>query len=274
MCEKSIKIVILFVVLSVLSVTFQGCNKSKKISTIAVEDTKDTVLADYDTVSTKQAEATETVSTEEILNEDEHAIMPPTDKDLYYLNDYIANRFDALSLDNPIRQNVYSWGIGSDCVHVYMMINTPRWRNKFRQEICDSEHIRFEGPEEPEKINIPVRADISPDSISLLPIADSFPKDSKSVSFSLKNYGSRSISFGENYTVAYQGEDGTWYKLPSQGVYNSIGFSLRKGGNHEFKVGMRPALNDNKPGTYRLYKKIEFEDNNDQFWIMTEFQLY
>ena len=67
-----------------------------------------------------------------------------------------------------------------------MMINTPRWRNKFRQEICDSEHIRFEGPEEPEKINIPVRADISPDSISLLPIADSFPKDSKSVSFSLK----------------------------------------------------------------------------------------
>jgi len=56
MCEKSIKIVILFVVLSVLSVTFQGCNKSKKISTIAVEDTKDTVLADYDTVSTKQAE--------------------------------------------------------------------------------------------------------------------------------------------------------------------------------------------------------------------------
>lgn len=30
MCEKSIKIVILFVVLSVLSVTFQGCNKSKK----------------------------------------------------------------------------------------------------------------------------------------------------------------------------------------------------------------------------------------------------
>ncbi len=82
MCEKSIKIVILFVVLSVLSVTFQGCNKSKKISTIAVEDTKDTVLADYDTVSTKQAEATETVSTEEILNEDEHAIMPPTDKDL------------------------------------------------------------------------------------------------------------------------------------------------------------------------------------------------
>lgn len=256
----------------VFMVAMQGCSlPNKETSTLNEKEQKlsQSVNSFYAAlVDTLEASAFEAV----ISGKDSES-EPPTEQELCRLSDTISKKFETLKADNPLRQNVWGWGVGQDHVYVHVFVNTPYWQKKFRNDVCDSKYLHFDGPKEPEKINIEVRTNIEVDSISLSPNAGSFPADSEKVSFTLKNNSSRLLEFGVSYVVACRGEDGNWYNMPTEGFWNSMSIFLCKGGSHSFDVAMRPLLNNNKPGTYRLYKEVRFDGDKDSFWIMSEFRL-
>lgn len=199
---------------------------------------------------------------------------PPTSKELDRLSDTITRCFQSLAPDNPLRQNLNSWYTTLDAVVLSLNINTPYWQDQCRQHLSASPYIKFSGPSKPEKINITPTTDPSADSIILRPDLSSYPADSSTISFTLTNNTNSTLTFGDPYTVAYRSTDSTWYELPYGGIWNEIGYALQTGGSHTFTVRLRPQLNHNKPGLYRLYKKVQFEHSTQPFWIMTEFHLH
>lgn len=207
------------------------------------------------------------------IKEDDAGERIATLDDLTALNDSILERFEGLDRNNPLRQNIYAFGLNDKAVEIYLAINTKHWQNEFRRYISDSPHIEFQGPTKP----IPVKNNI--DSVSeiqgiiLMSDANDYPADSETVSFTLKNESDRSITFGDPYTVAYKGADNEWYELPQPGMWNDIGYELHPGGCHQINAKLYPRLNNNSPGTYRLYKRIRTEGSKKHVWIMTEFML-
>lgn len=201
------------------------------------------------------------------------ANVPPGQDELKKLMDHISARLQNLEPGNPLGINIYAMGITADAVEVALSVNTPYFRDMFRRLVSDSPFVKFEGPTSPQKIDIVVRADFQSDSISLSSDSDSFPADAEKVPFTLANDSEKTLTFGVDYIVGYQGDDGVWYRLPNPGIWNDLGISMKKGGRHSFEVSLHPRLNNNRPGTYRLYKKLRFEDEKDYFWIMTEFRL-
>lgn len=273
-----IKYPIIHVGILVSMVAMPGCSRpNKETATLNEKEQKlpqavDSIhAAPVDTLEVSSSE--EVPSSESVISEEDCESGPPTAQELSRLSDTISKNFEALTSDNPLCQNVWGWGVARDHVDIYVFVNTPYWQKKFRNDVCDSKYLRFNGPKGHKKISIEARTNIEADSISLSPNANSFPADSEKVSFTLRNDNSRQLQFGVSYVVACRGEDGDWYDLPTEGFWNSVGISLNKGGSHSFDVTMRPLLNNNKPGTYRLYKEVRFDGDKDYFWIMSEFRL-
>lgn len=267
-----IKHLIIHIGILVFMVAVQGCSRpNKETSTLNGKEQK--LSQPIDSFYAAPVDTLEAPSFESVISEKDCELEPPTEQELCRLSDTISKNFEALKADNPLRQNVWGWGVAQDHVDIYVLVNTPYWQKKFRNDVCDSRYLHFDGPKELEKINIEARTNIEADSISLSPNASSFPADSEKVSFTLRNDNSRLLEFGVSYVVACRGEDGNWYDMPTEGFWNSMGILLYKGGSHSFDVTMRPLLNNNKPGTYRLYKEVRFDGDKDYFWIMSEFRL-
>lgn len=267
-----IKHPIIHIGILVIMVVMQGCSRpNKEISTLNEKEQK--LSQSVDSFYVASVDTLEAPSSEAVISNEDCESEPPTEQDLCRLSDTIAKKFEALPSDNPLRQNVWGWGVARNHVDIYVHENTPYWQKKFRNDVCDSKHLHFDGPKGPEKINIEARTNIEADSISLYPNAGSFPADSEKISFTLRNDNSRQLQFGVSYVVACRGEDGNWYDMPTEGIWNDMGICLNKGGSHRFDVRMRPFLNNNKPGTYRLYKEVRFDGDKDYFWIMSEFRL-
>lgn len=213
------------------------------------------------------------VISNEVLEEDDAGGNLATLEDLNALNDSILERLKRLDRDNPLRQNIHAFGPTDKAVEIYLAINTKHWQDEFKRYLSDSPNIVFKGPTKP----IPIKNSI--DSVAEIPgiilMSDSndYPADSETVSFTLKNESDRSITFGDPYTVAYQGADNEWYELPQTGMWNDIGYELHPGGTHQINAKLYPRLNNNRPGTYRLYKRIRTAGGKKHVWIMTEFLL-
>lgn len=250
----------------------QGCTSPNK-ETSTPNEKEQKLSQSADSFYAASVDTLEVPSSEAVLSDEDCESAPPTERDLCRLSDTISKNFKVLKADNPLRQNVWGWGVAQDHVDIYVFVNTPYWQKKFRDDVCDSRYLHFDGPKGHEKINIEARTNIEADNISLYPNAGSFPADSEKVSFTLRNDNSRQLQFGVSYVVAYRGEDGNWYDMPTEGIWNDMSIGLNKGDSHRFDVIMRPLLNNNKPGTYRLYKKVRFDGDKDYFWIMSEFRL-
>ncbi|MCI8997388.1 MAG: hypothetical protein HFJ95_00125 [Muribaculaceae bacterium] len=267
-----IKHLIVYIGMLVWMVGMPGCGSPNK-ETSTPNENEQKLSQSVDTFDTAPVDTLEAPLSESVISEEACESEPPTQQELSRLGDTIAKKFEALAADNPLRQNVWGWGVAQNHVDIYVHVNTPYWQKKFRNDICDSKYLHFDGPKGPKKINIEARTNIEVDSISLSPDASSFPADSEKVSFTLRNNNSRQLQFGVSYVVACRGEDGNWYDMPTEGFWNDMGIGLNKGGSHSFDVTMRPLLNNNKPGIYRLYKEVRFDGDKDYFWIMTEFRL-
>lgn len=201
----------------------------------------------------------ETSSSQEICNLDS-------------LQDYIGRKLSALK-GNPLAQNIYATGQEEDAVIIYLSINTEYWREQFRHLITASSHIKFEGKSKPTKIDIKPEQLYVGDSIRLVLGKTSYPVTDEEIDFTITNIGERTILFGEDYIVAYRGDEGCWYRLPNPGIWYDLGYSLGKGAGKSFSARLHPALNRNKPGIYRLYKDFRFENEKSCRWLMTEFEL-
>lgn len=196
----------------------------------------------------------------------------PSQKELMEIKNLIADKLSGLK-NNPLQQNVYGYGLTQDAVEVYLTINTQYWREEFKKTISDSPHIRFSGPSAPTPIAELVDSISRPSTVRLQPDRTSFPADSEYATFTLTNEDERDITFGVPYIVAYMDSHGNWYELPLSGIWNDMGIQLKQTGKYIIKAHLNPRLNKNKPGTYRLYKQIRFDDDKDKVWLMTEFRL-
>ncbi|MDE6341423.1 MAG: hypothetical protein K2K93_03815 [Muribaculaceae bacterium] len=225
-----------------------------------------------DTCGMPQQSAAAGLEDDTIPSGKDGATTPPSAKELRELVDYITERLTSLK-GNPLQQNVWGIGVGVDGVEVSMAINTPYWQNEFRKNISDSPYIVFSGQNRPTRIAELVDSVAEFPSLTLKPDCTSFPIDAEYATFTLSNDGDCNISFGERYIIGYRDQSGIWYELPQTGICHDVGIELKPTGKYPFKAALNPRLNNNTPGTYRLYKQIRLEDNDDKVWIMTEFML-
>lgn len=192
---------------------------------------------------------------------------------LEQLSEQVWRRRNELGRKNPLYYNCAGSAVEQDVVVIYLAINTPYWQEQFRKQISDSPFIRFEGPDKPEKITIQAEADSWKDSLYLLPDYSVYSTETETITFTLYNENEhRVLTFGSQYIVARQADDGQWYRLPHLGIWNDMAYGLAKG-KDSFRVAMNPVLNRNKPGIYRLYKKVSFSGEQKSFWLMAEFRL-
>lgn len=192
---------------------------------------------------------------------------------LEQLSEQIWSRRNELGRKNPLYYNCAGSAVEQDAVVIYLAINTPYWQEQFRRQISDSPFIRFEGPDKPERITIQAEADSRKDSLFLLPDYTVYSTETETVTFTLYNENEhRVLTFGSQYIVVRQADNGQWYRLPHLGIWNDMAYGLAKG-QDTFRVAMNPVLNRNKPGIYRLYKKVSFSGERKSFWLMAEFRL-
>ncbi len=257
--------------ISVALVSLQGCGGNNETATISSQPLSDTTKSPTAPSRQEQAAENDTVTATCTVE----AALPekPLQKQLDELQDEIARKLKEIGPENPLCANIWMTAVEEDSVIVSLTINTNYWQQQFQELISDSPLIKFDGPSQPKKIDVTLSHDFSADSIFISPDQKSYPANAANASFIIRYEGGHILTFGEKYIVGYKETNGNWYKLPHPGVWNDIGYILTKGGSHHFDVLLYPALNHNKPGIYRLYKEVSFENSDSTFWIMTEFTL-
>lgn len=252
-------------------VCFLGCGRHAKMlhdeTDTAVDDT---VLTD-DSISLSIPPAESKADT---LAKNDTVMVShnPSAKELKELKDSISDRLRKLK-GKPLQSNVWGIAVLADAVEVSLAINTPHWRDEFRQYVSDSPHIVFDGPSKPTPISELIDAVAEVSTVKLLPDSSSYSVKSTFATFTLSNDSRQSIDFGVEYIVAFKDTDGVWYRLPHPGIWNDLGITLLPDGKYTIKAALNPRLNNNRPGIYRLYKQIRFDGEKTHLWLMTEFTL-
>ena len=78
--------------------------------------------------------------------------------------------------------------------------------------------------------------------------------------------------FGEQYHVVRK-EGNRWVFLYDGGVWNDLGHGLKQGGTSHFKARLRPVVNDNKPGVYKVIKEVGFSGSSQKWFMGAEFRI-
>lgn len=99
-----------------------------------------------------------------------------------------------------------------------------------------------------------------------------YPAGTKSVSVSLNNNNSRTLFFGEDYIVARK-EGNQWLLLNGNNAWTDIGIGVEQGGKYQFTANLYPLFNDNKSGSYRVYKEIGFYGSKEKWFMTAEFRI-
>ena len=241
-----------------------GCNRHSAGTHV---NENETVVADDSRTETDTAEAV--VDTAAIAVAEPRKLSA---KELTELQNLISDRLQRLD-NNPLQQNVWGCGVLADAVEVSLAINTPYWQAEFKKYISDSPNIMFAGPSTPQPVSERVDSTTELADIRLRPDSASFSIDSDYATFTLENDSRENITFGVDYIVGFRGADKRWYRLPHPGIWNDLGITLLPTGRYSIKAALNPGLNKNRPGTYRLYKQIQYEGEKGRYWLMTEFEL-
>lgn len=99
-----------------------------------------------------------------------------------------------------------------------------------------------------------------------------YPMGAEVVSVELTNNNPRDLFFGESYYVLRK-EGNRWVFLYDGGAWNDVGHGLTQGGSFHFKAWLHPIVNDNKPGVYKVIKKIGFSGSSQKWFMGAEFRI-
>ena len=94
-----------------------------------------------------------------------------------------------------------------------------------------------------------------------------------SVSSSANEQDRRILFFGEDYGLARKVGD-AWVAVPVCSIVNLLGITVEEGGDYEFKALLFPLVNEYVPGTYKVYKQVEFEGKKGEWYMSAQFTLY
>lgn len=191
-------------------------------------------------------------------------------KQLNAISDELNRRYQKLD-DPKLKANLYMWGTGANTIEVYFIQNTPEARQAFKEKLMDSPAIRFKGPEEP----VPNAQTYTSDTlgISLRPLRSAYHTADSAATFVLINRSRKKIMCGDHYSVSYEDERGAWRELPINTVFFDVGYLVFPGEYKTFTALLYPHIHPNKPGRYRFFYRVRYNNESKEFMMMTEFRL-
>lgn len=193
-----------------------------------------------------------------------------TQKQLKEIMNTIRSKHDKLA-DLSLKNNMISWGMGSQHIYVTFIMNTPEARKAFREKIIDSPAVLFDGT-----------ADKTPndyigvsDTLGILLQSDYpvYSTQSKQVTFVLVNHSQVTLESGESYYITYEDGQGVWRNLPIHTIFNCVAHIIGPGKNKHLYGSLYPEIHHNKPGRYRFFYPVTFTDTGRDVTLMAEFRL-
>lgn len=187
------------------------------------------------------------------------------------INDY-CRKNTKISNDTTAR-NIHSTWIQNDdgdTIFVGLMNNTPHYQEMFRKRVVNYSAVSHGKIQQ----GIPFIQPTSSDTMRITMQTEHsvYPVGTETISVELANGNSKDLFFGERYNVARK-EGNRWILLHDGGAWNDIGYGLGQGDAHLFTARLRPIVNDNKPGTYKVVKEIGFKGSSQKWYMGAEFRI-
>lgn len=157
-----------------------------------------------------------------------------------------------------------------DTIFVGLMNNTPRYQEMFRRKVvCYSavshgkvvENVVFDKPSFSDTLQVTMQTEKAV-----------YPVGTETVTVQLTNENPKGLFFGEDYWIVRK-EGQQWIYLHDNDSWTDIGYGLEKGHTRTFTARLRPLVNDNRPGTYRVIKEIGFFDSRQDWYMAAEFRI-
>lgn len=108
--------------------------------------------------------------------------------------------------------------------------------------------------------------------ISLIPEYSVFSATADAATFLLINAGEEELTCGEESRVAYEDKEGKWRMLRNDYGFEAIGYGVRPGRHRRVKAWLRPDINKNRAGRYRMYYDVSIR-NAKAMTLTADFRL-
>lgn len=157
-----------------------------------------------------------------------------------------------------------------DTISVGLINNNMPYQEMFRKRILNYSALDFGKitPTQP----LPFTTTSDTMDISMRTEKPVYPVGTEEIPVKIFNNNDRMLFFGLDYGIARK-EGDEWLVLNTSTVWNSVGILIQKGRDYNFKAHMYNLVNDNKPGTYKVYKRIGFDGTRKELYMSAEFKL-
>lgn len=157
-----------------------------------------------------------------------------------------------------------------DTISVGLINNAMPYQEMFRRRILNYSALDFGKitPTEP----LPFTTTSDTMDISMRTEKPVYPVGTEEIPVKIYNNNDRMLFFGLDYGVARK-ESSKWIPLRASCVVNDLGIGVEKGQGYDFKASLYNLVNDNKPGTYKVYKRIGFDGTRKEWYMSAEFKL-
>lgn len=188
------------------------------------------------------------------------------------LMDSMWKKVTSLPRTDTIRENISTACQlhDGDTISVGLINNAMPYQEMFRRRILNYSALDFGKitPTEP----LPFTTTSDTMDISMRTEKPVYPVGTEEIPVKISNNNGRILFFGLDYGIARK-EGNEWLVLNTSTVWNSVGILIQKGRDYNFKAHMYNLVNDNKPGTYKVYKRIGFDGSRKEWYMSAEFKL-
>lgn len=188
------------------------------------------------------------------------------------LMDSMWKKVTSLPRTDTIRENISTACQlhDGDTISVGLINNAMPYQEMFRKRILNYSALDFGKitPTEP----LPFTTTSDTMDISMRTEKPVYPVGTEEIPVKISNNNDRMLFFGLDYGIARK-EGDEWLVLNTSTVWNSVGILIEKGREYNFKAHMYNLVNDNKPGTYKVYKRIGFDGSRKEWYMSAEFKL-
>lgn len=188
------------------------------------------------------------------------------------LMDSMWKKVTSLPRTDTIRENISTACQlhDGDTISVGLINNAMPYQEMFRRRILNYSALDFGKitPTEP----LPFTTTSDTMDISMRTEKSVYPVGTEEIPVKISNNNNRMLFFGLDYGIARK-EGDEWLVLNTSTVWNSVGILIQKGRDYNFKAHMYNLVNDNKPGTYKVYKRIGFDGSKKEWYMSAEFKL-
>lgn len=187
------------------------------------------------------------------------------------IDDYCES--NRKSPNDTTAYNIHStWieGDDGDTIYVGLMNNTPHFQEMFRKKVVSYSAVTHGIVHQ----DVPFFQSAPSDTLHVTMKTERpvYPVGTETISVELVNGNSHNLFFGDPYNVVRK-EGNRWILLHDGGAWNDIGHGLAQGGTFHFTARLHPLVNDNKPGIYKVVKRIKFNGSIQEWYMGAEFRI-